>query len=72
MGCVISERNLLEAMHAACTECQSNVNHARWKVLAIVVLEDTNRIMSVEGCFAADLGVNAFSTNISGLVTCKI
>ena len=38
-------------------------------VLLIVALEDTNEIVSVEGCFAADLGVNVFSTNISGLVS---
>ena len=68
-GCVMSERNLLEVMHAARTECQSNVNYTCWNVLLIVALEDTNEIVSVEGCFAADLGVNVFSTNISGLVS---
>ena len=46
---------------------QRNVNHARWNVVA---LEDERERR--EGCFAADLGVNVFSTTISGLVSYKI
>ena len=62
------KRNLPEVMHAARVLRQRNVNHARWNVILIVALEDKQERR--EGCFAADLAVNVFSTTISGLVSC--
>ena len=50
---------------------QRNVNYARWNVILIVALEDDKRERR-EGCFAADLAVNVFSTTIADLVSCKI
>ena len=49
---------------------QRNVNYACWNVILIVALEDKQEWR--EGCFAADLAVNVFSTTIAGLVSCKI
>ena len=54
-------------MHAARTLRQRNVNHARWNVILIVALKDKQERR--EGCFAADLAVNVFSTTIPGLVS---
>ena len=48
-----------------------NANYARWNVILIVALEDDKQERG-EGCFAADLAVNVFSTTIAGLVSCKI
>ena len=53
-------------MHAARALRQRNVNHTRWNVILIVALEDKQERR--EGCFAADLAVNVFSTTIPGLV----
>ena len=50
---------------------QRNVNYACGNVILIVALEDDKQERR-EGCFAADLAVNVFSTTIAGLVSCKI
>ena len=47
--------------------CQRNVNYARWNVISIVALEcEDDKQEWREGCFAADLAVNVFSSTIGG------
>ena len=50
--------------------CQRNVNYTRWNVILIALKDEKQERR--EGCFAADLAVNVFSTTIAGLVSCKI
>lgn len=67
---VLCQRELADV---ACTERQKNVNHAYCNVILIV--RNTWRHKwdhECEGWFAADLGVNVFSTTISGLVSYKV
>ena len=67
------KRNWLEVMYVACAERQKNVNHACCNVMLIVRSTWRQRWdHECEGWFAADFGVNVFSTAISGLVSCKI
>ena len=59
-------------MHTARVLRQRNVNHARWNVILIVAFEAEDKQERREGCFAADLAVNMFSTTNTGLVNSKI
>ena len=64
------KRNWPEVMYMACAEHQKNVNHACCNVMLIVRSTWRQRWDNeCEGWFAADFGVNVFSTAISGLVS---